>query len=377
MLGLRFGVGVRLWDCFGDGLLDALAGMRVLITGVAGYIGSNLALRLRADGWDVAGVDAFTDYYSVELKRGTAAALRVAGVELFEADLVDAAVSASSTGSRQAVPPYLENVDAVVHLAAQPGISSRTPWEDYNRNNGVATHRLVEAARAVGVKRFVNVSSSSVYGLRAMDSEVGEPRPASWYGETKLAAELEVMGALRQGREFRAKHAEVRSVGGSDKRGIEAGFSACSLRLFSVYGERERPDKLFPRLIRSIAQGEAFPLFEGSWEHQRSFTYVGDICEAIACVLSNWEKAEGEIFNVGTDQCFTTGEAIETVQGIMGRKAKIELMPPRPGDQAATHANIEKIRRTLGWEPRTSLRSGLERMVEWYMDEVHGKLDWR
>ena len=93
-------------------------------------------------------------------------------------------------------------------------------------------------------------------------------------------------------------------------------FSACSLRLFSVYGERERPDKMFPRLIRAIANGEEFPLFEGSWEHQRSFTYVGDICAAIDCVLKNWDRAEGEIFNVGTDLCFTTGEAIETVQDL-------------------------------------------------------------
>ncbi|MDQ8199067.1 NAD-dependent epimerase/dehydratase family protein [Pelagicoccus enzymogenes] len=320
--------------------------MRVLITGIAGFIGSNLALRLQAAGWDVSGVDALTDYYAVGLKRGTAERLKACGIEVLEADLGEAACPE--------VTPYLEDVDAVVHLAAQPGISAKTPWEDYNRNNVVATHRLLEAAREAGVKRFVNVSSSSVYGLRAMDSEVGEPKPASWYGETKLAAELEVMGAHRLN-----------------------GFPACSLRLFSVYGERERPDKLFPRLIRSIANDEAFPLFEGSRGHQRSFTYVGDICEAIACVLDKWDKAEGEIFNVGTDQCFTTGEAIEAVQEIMGKKALINLLPPRPGDQAATHANIDKIRKVLGWEPKASLGQGLERMVKWYRDEVQGKVDWR
>ncbi len=323
--------------------------VRVLITGCAGYIGSNLAIRLVGSGWEVIGVDAFTDYYSVGLKRATGSMLKAKGVVLLEADLVD------STGSLQAdLGECLENVDAVVHLAAQPGISATTLWEDYNRNNVVATHRLLELAKRAGVKRFVNISSSSVYGLRAMDSEVGEPKPASWYGETKLAAELEAMGAHRL-----------------------SGFPACSLRLFSVYGERERPDKVFPRLIRAIANGEEFPLFEGSWEHQRSFTYVGDICEAISGVLSNWDRAEGEIFNVGTDQCFTTGEAIETVQEIMGKKARIKMLPPRPGDQAATHANIEKIRKTLGWEPKTSLGVGLERMVKWYLDEVHGKMDWR
>lgn len=317
--------------------------VRVLITGIAGFIGSNLALRLKAAGWDVFGVDALTDYYSVSLKTRTAQRLRGMGVRVLEGCL-----------ALDGPDGILDGVDAVVHLAAQPGISAKTPWEDYNRNNVLATHRLLEAARVAGVKRFVNVSSSSVYGLRAMDSEVGEPKPASWYGETKLAAELEVMGANRLN-----------------------GFPACSLRLFSVYGERERPDKLFPRLIRAIASEEEFPLFEGSWEHQRSFTYVGDICEAIACVLGNWEEAEGEIFNVGTDHCFTTGEAIETVQEIMGKRAKIKMLPPRPGDQAATHANIEKIRKVLGWGPKTSLESGLEQMVKWYMDEIHGRLDWR
>ncbi|MBK1875684.1 NAD-dependent epimerase/dehydratase family protein [Pelagicoccus mobilis] len=335
--------------------------VRVLITGVAGYIGSNLALRLKEEGAEASGLDGFTDYYDPALKRETARRLELAGVKIFEGDLTEAAASA--------MPPYLENVDAVVHFAAQPGISATTPWEDYNRNNVVATHCLLEAVRKAGVKRFVNVSSSSVYGLRATDSEIGEPKPASWYGETKLAAELEVMGAVRQGRQM--KNVKSKTEDG------EGGFSACSLRLFSVYGERERPDKLFPRLIRAIANEEEFPLFEGSWDHQRSFTYVGDICEAISCVLNNWEKAEGEIFNVGTDRCFTTGEAIETVQEIMGRKAKINLLPPRPGDQAATHANIGKIRKKLGWEPKTSLRGGLERMVKWYMDEVHGKIDWR
>lgn len=337
-------------------------GVRVLITGCAGYIGANLALRLRADGVSVVGLDGFTDYYSVGLKRASARRLAAAGVDLVEANLVS-----------DKLDEIFRGVDAVVHLAAQPGISAATPWVDYNNNNVVATHRLLEASMEAGVERFVNISSSSVYGLRAMDSEVEEPKPVSWYGETKLAAELEVMGAVRQ---LRSKIEDGRRGRGTLGH-LDENFSACSLRLFSVYGERERPDKMFPRLIRSIANEEEFPLFEGSWEHQRSFTYVGDICAAIDCVLKNWDRAEGEIFNVGTDQCFTTGEAIETVQDIMGKKARVKILPPRPGDQAATHANIEKIRKTLGWEPKTSLRDGLERMVKWYMDGVHGKLDWR
>ena len=315
--------------------------MRILVTGSAGYIGTNFALRAVDKGHDVAGVDSFSEYYDPKIKRANAALLDRSGVRVQGRDL--------------AVNPLddiIRGADCVVHLAGQPGISDKTSWADYNRNNTVATHRLLESSQRCGVDRFVNISSSSVYGIRAMDTEVVEPKPASWYGETKLAAELEVMGAFRL-----------------------SGFPACSLRLFSVFGERERPEKLFPKLIRAIDEDSDFPLFEGSLDHQRSYSYVGDICEGILTTIENWDKAVGEIFNLGTDQCFTTRRAIQTVEEIMGKKARIAILPARPGDQKATHANIEKIRSRLGWEPKTSLREGLEKMVAWYRAEAREKID--
>ena len=317
--------------------------MRILITGAAGYIGSNLGLEARSRGFDVSGIDVFTNYYSPELKRANEKRLLDTGISIANIDLAEAPLEDLLAGS-----------DAVVHLAGQPGISKTTPWIDYNRNNVVATHRLIEAARAADVSKFINVSSSSVYGIRAMDTEVSEPKPASWYGETKLAAELEAIGAHRL-----------------------SGFPSCSLRLFSVYGERERPEKLFPKLIRSIDQDKEFPLYEGSVDHQRSFTYVGDICQAILSALDCWDQAVGEIFNVGSDRCFATGEAISLVEDIMGKKARIKTIPARPGDQKATHANVEKIRSRLEWEPKTSLRDGLRRMVNWYFAEVKGRIEWK
>ncbi len=304
--------------------------MRVLVTGAAGFIGSSLCLKLVESGFRVSGLDSFDSYYSPAIKRGTEAALAKEGIRIHELDLAADGLGAALAG-----------IDAVVHLAGQPGISAATRKEDYERNNILATRRLLESARAAGVGRFVNVSSSSVYGIRAMDAETTEPKPASWYGESKLAAESEAMRAHRDG-----------------------ALSACSLRLFSVYGERERPEKLFPRLIRAIGLGEEFSLFEGSEEHRRSFTYVGDVCDGILVTLANWSRAAGEIFNLGTDRSVTTGEAIRTVEEIMGRKAKINVVPARSGDQMATHANIDKIRSTLGWEPKTSLREGLERVVK-------------
>ncbi len=315
--------------------------MRILVTGCAGFIGTNFALSARNHGNEVVGLDVFSDYYDPKVKRANAAQLEQKGIEVHELDLAE-----------DALGQPLKGIDCVVHFAGQPGISDRTQWVDYNRNNTIATHRILEASREAGVTRFVNISSSSVYGIRAMDTEVAEPKPASWYGETKLSAELEVMGAYRL-----------------------MGFPACSLRLFSVFGERERPDKLFPKLIRAIDEDVEFPLFAGSLKHQRSFTYVGDICEGVLTTIENWDKTEGEIFNLGTDQCFTTGEAIRTVEEIMGKKARIVELPSRPGDQKATHANIDKIRSRLGWRPKTSLREGLEKMVAWYRAEIRGKSD--
>lgn len=318
--------------------------MKVLITGAAGYIGSNLALKLYNEGFSPFGIDAFNDYYSPEIKRANATGLTASGIELFECDL-----------ATDSIDSIVGQADAIVHLAAQPGISATTPWDDYHKNNIIATHRLIESAKqSENLQLFANVATSSVYGLHATDTEEMPPKPASWYGATKLAAEQEVL-AMQRG----------------------MGLPACSLRLFSVYGPRERPEKLFPKLIKAIANNTEFPLYGNAREHQRSFTYVGDICDAIVATLNNKERVIGEILNIGTDLCFTTGEAIETVEAVMGKKASINHIEARPGDQKATHANIDKARKLLKWGPKTDLRAGVEQTVEWYMNEVHGKIDWK
>jgi len=318
--------------------------MKVLITGAAGYIGSNLALTLREQGLSPFGIDAFDDYYSPEIKRANAARLKARGIDLFECDL-----------ATDDIDSIVRRADAIVHLAAQPGISATTPWSDYHKNNIIATHRLIEAAmQSERLALFANISSSSVYGIHATDTEEMPAKPASWYGATKLAAEQEALAMQRS-----------------------MGLPACSLRLFSVYGPRERPEKLFPKLIKSIANDTAFPLYGSARDHQRSFTYVSDICDAILATLRHKDRVIGEILNIGTDLCFTTGEAIETVEAVMGKRAKINPIEARPGDQKATHANIEKARKLLDWEPKTDLKSGVAQTVEWYMNEVHGKIEWK
>lgn len=200
---------------------------------------------------------------------------------------------------------------------------------------------------------FVNISTSSVYGKHATDSEEMPPQPTSYYGVTKLAAEQLALAYHR-----------------------DHGLPACSLRLFSVCGPRERPEKLYSRLIRSILEEEPFPLFEGSEHHSRSFTYVGDVIDGFVSVLRQPDVVIGEIFNIGTDVEHTTEEGIRLIEEIMGKKVSIERRPPRPGDQLRTCANIEKARQLLGYEPRTTLREALTAQVAWYRKRIHGQVSF-
>ncbi|MBA3945789.1 MAG: NAD-dependent epimerase/dehydratase family protein [Herpetosiphonaceae bacterium] len=311
--------------------------MKILVTGAAGFIGSHLAEQLVALGHTVRGVDCFTDYYAPALKQRNAHQLQAKGVSLLVLDL-------ATDDLHEAV----RDVDVVFHAAAQPGISATTPFQTYVDNNLTATYRLLQAAQQANhLQGFVYLSTSSVYGADATGSETTEPRPTSWYGVTKLAAEQVVLAAAR-----------------------DHGFPACSLRLFSVYGPRERPDKLYPQLIRCLLEDRPFPLFAGSEHHLRSFTYVGDVIKGFVAVLDNLERCRGEIFNIGSDTAITTGEGIRIVEGLVGKPVHIERRPPRAGDQLKTHATIDKARAILGYEPTTTPQEGLAQEVAWYQAEV-------
>lgn len=314
--------------------------MKIVVTGAAGFIGSHAAERFAGMGHEVVGIDCFTDYYDVALKRLNAADVASRGVRLHRLDLAVDDLTA-----------VLANTDFIFHLAAQPGISVTTPFADYVRNNLVATQRLLEAAKGVSsLQCFVTISTSSVYGKRATDTEEMPPQPTSYYGVTKLAAEQLTLAYFR-----------------------EQGMPTCALRIFSVFGPRERPEKLFPRLIGSILQDEPFPLYQGSKSHSRSFTFVGDIVDGFTAVLHQPQNAVGEIFNLGSDVEFTTGEGIEIVERILGKQAQMKIVPKRPGDQLRTCANIEKAGRLLGYEPKTRLEDGLAAEVAWFQERVYGK----
>lgn len=316
--------------------------MRILVTGAAGFIGSHLAEKLVQLGHSVVGVDSFNDYYSQALKKLNAEQVEACGVGIEHVDLV--------TGNLQ---PFLEDTDFVFHLAAQPGISAATPFANYERNNVQATYQLLQAAlQSDNLKGFVNVATSSIYGANATQDETFEPKPTSFYGVTKLAAEQLVMAYAR-----------------------DKSFPACSLRLFSVYGPRERPEKLYPKLIHCILSGEPFPLHEGSGQHLRSYSYIDDIVDGFVATMNGFDRCRGEILNIGTDTAITTGEGIAIVENILGKKAYIDTKPKRPGDQLRTRTNIEKAKRLIGYNPSVTPEVGLEKEVTWYQSHVFGKVN--
>jgi len=312
--------------------------MKIVVTGAAGFIGSHLAEKLVAQGHTVVGIDCFTPYYSRDLKDLNVSDLEKKGISILPLDLATDDISHA-----------VKDVDFIYHLAAQPGISSSTTFGTYLKNNVIATYKLLEAVKEQkSLKCFVNIATSSVYGAHATDTEDVAPKPTSYYGVTKLAAEQLALSYFR-----------------------DRNLPVCSMRLFSVFGERERPEKLYPKLIRSILDGTKFPLFEGSKSHLRSYTYVGDIVSGLLLILDNTDNCLGEIFNIGCDTAITTGEGIEIVENILDKKAVFDMKPKRAGDQLETHANIQKAKRILGYNPTTSPQEGLQREVAWFKDKFY------
>lgn len=308
--------------------------MKILVTGVAGFIGSHTAERLLSMGHEVVGVDNFCDYYSLSLKRMNAKAVEDKGAAIVTMDLRD----------EEAYSLLPKDFDFIFHFAAQPGISQTSTFEDYFSNNVIATKLLIDFALACDhLKMFINIGTSSIYGLEATFTEDVAVKPASHYGVTKLAAEQLVLQKSR-----------------------EKMMKACSLRLYSVIGPRERPEKMYTKLIDLGLKDKPFPLFDGSDKHLRSFTYVGDIVDGIVSVIANQNKVDGEIFNLGTEVEHTTQEGIDAVAKVIGKEIKIEIKPKRAGDQLRTCANIDKARKVLNYNPSTTLLESVQHQVDWF-----------
>jgi len=309
--------------------------MKILITGAAGFIGSHTAERLHHQGHEVIGIDNFSPYYSEELKQINAQELRDKSIQILECDLREPI-------SFKLLP---KDFDVVIHFAAHPGISESSSFEDYSSNNILGTKNLLDFIESCEKHPyFINIATSSIYGSEAAFDETTAPKPTSFYGVTKLAAEQLVLAKVRL-------HL----------------LRGCSLRLYSVYGPRERPDKLYTKLIAYGLKGEAFPLFSGSLEHLRSYTYVQDIVDGIVSVLDRLDSCNGEIINLGTEEENTTLTGIQTVEEILGKPIQMNhLTNSRTGDQLRTKAVINKARNLLNYNPQTTLKQGLQHQVEWY-----------
>jgi len=302
--------------------------MRYVVTGAAGFIGSHLAETLTTQGHDVVGVDAFTDYYDVALKEENARGLDVRRVDLAEEDL------------------DLDGVDGVFHLAGQPGVRSFGDIFDvYVRQNLVASRRVFERAARGGV-RTVFASSSSVYGdaERYPTSEDTQRRPISPYGITKLACE---QLAYAYGEGF--------------------ALDVVTLRYFTVYGPRQRPDMALARIVDALAHGASFELY-GDGSQSRSFTYVADAVEATIRAMDS--APAGAVYNVGGGVEARMREAIEALEKIAGRSLDLVDRPAAKGDVRRTAADTTRIDRDLDWRATTSLEDGLNAQWEWAATRV-------
>jgi UDP-glucuronate 4-epimerase len=308
--------------------------MRALVTGCAGFIGSHLTESLLADGVEVIGVDAFLDNY--------ASGRKVANLE--RARDFDAFRIVTLDLSRAGLAPLLEECDVVFHLAAEPGV--RSSWgarfESYERNNVLATQRLLEAMKPWPGKRLVYASSSSVYGdaERLPTPEETLPRPFSPYGVTKLAAEH--LCALYHG---------------------NFGVSTVSLRYFSVYGPRQRPDMAFNRFCRAALRGESLTVF-GDGRQTRDFTFVEDVIAATRAAADS-PAAPGRVYNVGGGSRVSVNEALELISSYSGRPLDVVYVDAERGDVRDTGAETTRARTELGFRPETSVAAGLRAEFEW------------
>jgi UDP-glucuronate 4-epimerase len=310
--------------------------MKILVTGGAGFIGSHLVEQLLASGHQVSILDDFNDFYDPEIKRGNIVTV-ADKITVHQADLRDA----------RAVNDvfHREKVDTVIHLAARAGVrpSIGHPQLYYDTNVSGTLH-LLEAARIVGIERFIFASSSSIYGLSKtvpFSEDLHLTQTISPYAATKIAGEFLCSTYSHLYR--------MRIV---------------ALRFFTVYGPRQRPDLAIHRFTRRIWNGQPIDQF-GDGTTRRDYTYIDDIIQGVVASLG-YDGPLFDVFNLGESETIQLKDLIAAIEDALGRKAKINHLPEQPGDVPLTCADISKARCLLGYEPTTPLRIGLPRFIHWF-----------
>ena len=316
---------------------------RVVVTGAAVYIGSHLVDWLLADGCEVVGVDSFEDYYPRPYKEANLVGAHSSDRFTLVTDNLLALASGDGAGGGDSrLAALLADADCVVHLAAQAGV--RASWgrsfRIYTENNVLATQLVLEACREAGVPKLVYASSSSVYGDtdQLPMREDANCRPVSPYGVTKLAGE-------QLCRLYYRNH----------------GVPTVSLRFFTVYGPRQRPDMAFHIFLRALLEGRPLEIY-GEGNQTRDFTFVSDIVEGIVLAM---QGRDGAVYNLGGGSRVTLLEAIRTLESASGCKAQVKGESVQAGDVKHTWADLSLATDELGYAPQVLLDEGLRREAEW------------
>ena len=312
--------------------------MEVLITGGAGFIGSHAAEHLLSQGNSVTILDDFNSFYDPAIKRSNIQSL-LGKARVEEADIRNA----------EAVLQIVRSCkpDAILHLAARAGVrpSIREP-ELYIDTNIKGTFNLLEAARLVGVPRFISASSSSVYGTlktAPFREDMCLNQTISPYAATKLAAE-----------QLCSNFSHL------------YGIRCISLRFFTVYGPRQRPDLAIHSFTRAIHEGRSIQQF-GDGSTRRDYTYIDDILQGILACF-DYDGPMCDVFNLGESQTTTLAELIASIESALGKRAMIEKLPDQPGDVPLTYADISKARDLLNYRPHTQIAQGIPKFVDWFLE---------
>lgn len=317
-----------------------------LVTGAAGFIGARVAEMLLEQGHAVTGMDNLNDAYDVRLKEYRLQKLQaLPGFEFVRADISDRRALAQLVADpvRRAHAPTW---DAVIHLAARAGVraSLENPWAFYE-TNVTGTLNLLDLCREGGIPKFLQASTSTVYGLEApvpTPETASTDHPPQPYAASKKAAETLCY--------------TYHSLYGLD---------VSIVRYFTVYGPAGRPDMSMFRFVKWISEEAPLRLF-GNGEQSRGFTYIDDIARGTLAAL---QPAGCEAFNLGGHEVITINALIALMEELIGRKAVIERLPPNPGELQTNQADVSKARRILGWQPQVPLVEGVKRLVDWYNRE--------
>ncbi len=312
--------------------------MTILITGVAGFIGSHTAEKFLSKGYFVVGIDNFDPFYPRNIKLYNIEAIREnKSFSFIEGDILNKDFLAGLFEHHK--------IDVVIHLAAKAGVRpSIDHIEDYYKTNVTGTLNVLECMRAKGVTKMIFASSSSIYGnnTKIPFSEIDPvDNPISPYASTKKSGEL-------------LCHVYCHLYG----------FDITCLRFFTVFGPRQRPDLAIHKFTRLITEGKPIPIF-GDGQTGRDYTYVSDITDGIECAFNKMNRFK--IYNLGESKVILLKGLIEVIETRIGKKAIFEYGPKQPGDVEITYADIEKAKTEIGYNPRFDIGAGIDNFVTWYM----------